>query len=209
VLFAIVVLFVGVQARPGGQEPRSIPGSAPLGGLDAPKGPTPGGDEWPCRLGLPRPIVPRIAKLWAASPTFRRQCARLADAHVTVTLVFSPRLPSGLRGASKILRKNGRVFFMSTMLRDEVHLEEDFPHELEHAIEQIEGRDLEADAAAGRGAWAANVHGYETERARAAARRVLEELQEAQRHFGKRAGQFMVTVIGAPRGSIAVGTRNR
>jgi hypothetical protein len=199
VLIASIVLFVVLQARPGGQGPRSTAEGALAAGLDAPTGPAPGQDEWPCRLGLPRNIVTRIAELWGASPTFRQQCTRLADANVTVTLVFSPRLPAGLRAASKILRKNGRVFFMSAMLRDEVHLEEDLPHELEHAIEQIEGRDLEADAAAGRGAWAASAHGYETERARAAATRVREELQEARRHFGKRAGQFMVMAIGAPR----------
>ncbi len=199
VLFAIVVLFAGVQAQPCGQEPRSRPGNEPVAGLETPKGATAGQDEWPCRLGLPRNMVPRIAELWVASPTFRRQCTRLADANVTVSLVFSPLVPPGLRAASKILRKNGRVFFMSTTLRDEVHLEEYLPHELEHAIEQIEGRDLRADAAAGRGTWATNVHGYETVRARAAGRRVREEVQAARRQSGKRAGQFIVMVIGEPR----------
>ena len=39
------------------------------------------------------------------------------------------------------------MFFVSTTLRDDIHLEEDLPHELEHAIEQIEARNLVVDAA--------------------------------------------------------------
>ena len=92
-----------------------------------------------------------------------------------------PLLRPGLRAASRILRRNGQVFFVSTTLRDDMHLEEDLPHELEHVMEQIEARNLARDSAAGRGAWPSGPDAYETERARLAGIRAANEVQDARR----------------------------
>lgn len=126
-------------------------------------------------------MTPKILELWTASPTFQRQCARLADANITVAVGLSPLLKPGLRAASKILRRHGQVFFVSTTLRDDMHVEEDLPHELEHAMEQIEDRNVARDAAAGRGAWPSGTHAYETERARLAGIRAGHEVRDARR----------------------------
>ena len=123
----------------------------------------------------------KVLELWTASPTFRHQCARLAEANITVAVGLSPLLRPGLRAVSKILRRNGRVFFVSTTLRDDMHVEETLPHELEHVMEQIEARDLARDSAAGRGVWPSGTHAYETERARLAGIRAGNEVQEARR----------------------------
>ena len=136
--------------------------------------------EWPCRLGVPRAIRPKILELWTASPTFQRQCARLAEANITVAVGLSPLRPR-FRALSRILRRNGQVFFVSTTLRDDMDVEEDLPHELEHVMEQIEGRDLARDSAAGRGAWRCGTGAYETERARLAGIRAANEVQDARR----------------------------
>ena len=136
---------------------------------------------WPCRLGVPRAIRPKILELWTASPTFQRQCARLAEANITVALGLSPLLTPRFRAVSRILRRNGQVFFVSTTLRDDMDVEEDLPHELEHVMEQIEGRDLARDSAAGRGAWPCGTGTYETERARLAGRRAENEVEDARR----------------------------
>ena len=137
--------------------------------------------EWPCRLGVPRAMTPKILELWTASPTFQRQCTRLAGARITVAVGLSPLLRPGPRAASRILGRNGQVFFVSTTLRDDMDVEEDLPHELEHVMEQIEGRDLARDSAAGRGAWRCGTDTYETERARLAGIRAANEVQDARR----------------------------
>jgi len=137
--------------------------------------------EWPCRLGVPKSIRPKILELWTASPTFQRQCTRLAGARITVAVGLSPLLRPGPRAASRILRRNGQVFFVSTTLRDDLHVEEDLPHELEHVMEQIEARNLALDSAAGRGAWPSGPHAYETERARLAGIRAANEVEDARR----------------------------
>ena len=123
----------------------------------------------------------KILELWTASPTFQRQCIRLAEANITVAVGLSPLLRPGLRATSKILMRDGRVFFVSTTLRDDLHVEEDLPHELEHVMEQIEARNLARDSEAGRGAWPSGPHAYETERARLAGIRAANEVQDARR----------------------------
>ncbi|AMY07816.1 hypothetical protein LuPra_00997 [Luteitalea pratensis] len=179
-LLLIILMSAGVQARPCGDVPKLALGTTAIAGISASGARMPGKSEWPCRLGVPRPIIPRVQELWMASRTFRQQCIRLAESDVTIAVGFSLMLPPNLRAASKILKRDGRVFYVSTTLRDDQYIEEDLPHELEHAIEQIEGRDLATDAAAGRGAWPSALHGYETVRARAAARQVREEVRAAR-----------------------------
>jgi hypothetical protein len=105
----------------------------------------------------------------------------LAEANITVAVGLSPLLTPRVRALSRILKRNGQVFFVSTTLRDDMDVEEDLPHELEHVMEQIEGRDLARDSAAGRGAWPCGTGTYETERARLAGVRAENEVQDARR----------------------------
>lgn len=140
-----------------------------------------GQTEWPCRLGAPRAMKSKVLELWTTSPTFQHQCARLAEANITVAVGLSPMLRPGLLAVSKILRRNGRVFFVSTTLRDDLRVEEALPHELEHVMEQIEARDIARDSAAGRGVWPSGIHAYETERAQLAGIRARDEVQDARR----------------------------
>jgi len=77
--------------------------------------------------------------------------------------------------------RDGRVFFVSTTLRDDMHVEEDLPHELEHVMEQIEARNLARDSAAGRGAWPSGPQAYETQRARLAGIHAANEVKDARR----------------------------
>ena len=128
----------------------------------------------------PSGLRPRILELWTASPTFRRQCTRLAEAAITVAVGLSPLLRPHLRATSKILTRNQQVFFVSTTLRDDLHVEEDLPHELEHVMEQIEARNLALDAARGRDAWLSGNHTYETGRARHAGIRARNEVKDAR-----------------------------
>ena len=132
----------GQWSRPKTMAPS--PGDAATDGSSRPS-------EWPCRLGVPRTIRPKILELWAASPTFQRQCTRLAGAKITVAVGLSPLLRPGSRAVSRILRRNGHVFFVSTTLRDDMHVEEDLPHELEHVMEQSRPGTLPATARRGAG----------------------------------------------------------
>ena len=135
---------------------------------------------WPCRLGAPPEMMNKIAELWASSPTFRRQCIGIAQAGVIVGIGYSPLLASRVLATSRILVRDGRAFYAMVTLRDDLHVERDLPHELEHVLEHIEGRDLAIDAARRREAWASTPGVYETERAIAAGELAGEEVRRGQ-----------------------------
>jgi hypothetical protein len=135
---------------------------------------------WPCRLGMPVKLVPQFEELWESSPTFRRQCARIAEADVTVAVGVTPVLSPKARALSRIMRRNGRVFYASVILSQPIFLSEDVPHELEHILEQIEGQNLAAEVRAGRATWVGALDAYETDRARNAGRRARREIADAR-----------------------------
>jgi hypothetical protein len=142
---------------------------------------TEGGSILPAGSRIPDEAQPLVELMWRTSATFRRQCARLAQAGATVTLTISPRMAGTNHGESEIRRKAG--------LRADVQLRgadpasaEYLAHEIEHVVEQIDGIDLRL-AVAGR------VHGvrrgmcretYETARAIAVGRIVAREVDEFQ-----------------------------
>jgi Tol biopolymer transport system component len=126
-------------------------------------------------------FVPVLEAMSRMSPTFRRQCRRLAAASgLRVHLLSEDRVSSG------------RPFSARTVMRHEygghrsaqVYMPRSGPvveliaHELEHIIEQIDGVDLEAQAGNGV-VWKSGRKTFETRRAIEAGARVALEVDKA------------------------------
>jgi hypothetical protein len=135
---------------------------------------------WPCTLGVPRELRGGVDELWQSSPTFRRQCIRIAEADVVVAMTVAPARTRNARALSSINRREGRVFYVAVALHDPRFISEDLPHELEHVLEQIEGQNLEAEVRAGRATWSDSLRAYETNRARKAGKQALREIRAAR-----------------------------
>lgn len=122
-----------------------------------------------------------LERMWSGSPTFRRQCARLAGARAALAIDFHhPRHANDAHAETTVTRRGG--------LRATIHLRGDdvdvlmhLAHEMEHVLEQLDDVDL-ALAVAGRvhGARAPR-HGevFETSRAIAIGRLVAREVETA------------------------------
>lgn len=114
----------------------------------------PGACPWPPRALLPAnllvamPFHSIVDTMLQRSATFRRQCARIADAPDLIVRVelTATRLPSGTRARTNIVRQ--RSLRVATVeipaLDDAVEL---IAHEIEHVIEQLDGVDLRSHAA--------------------------------------------------------------
>lgn len=113
-----------------------------------------------------------VEALLRASETFRRQCARIGGTRLVRVVVVSGTgapLQSGARARARINRHGLGLLFAVIELPLLADFQELLPHELEHVIEQIEGRDLAALARSGEGGVVELAGGmFETERARAA-----------------------------------------
>ena len=122
---------------------------------------------------------PLIDEMLARSPTFRRQCARLAAARHLTVLVRSD-LPAGSRaGALTAIQSNGSGQLEAVVRVGLSHrTAELIAHEIEHIIEQLDGVDLQAKsrqpASGVRHVW--DLDAYETTRAIATGQRVAREL---------------------------------
>ena len=145
-----------------------------------------GGEAIPRQLAVPPNIVvssiyvPMIESMLRRSPTFRRQCVRIA-AERLLTVRIEIALPSsafGARATTRITRnESGRLSALVQIKFKDV--EELIAHEFEHIIEQLDGVDLAAHAAqrhtgvtgVGRGRDV-----FETARAKRAGEKVLAEL---------------------------------
>lgn len=138
----------------------------------------------PPNLMAPRSYQGLLASMVRSSPTFRRQCLRLAHTPDLVVQLESSRLSANGREAraeTRITRKGGRVTAVIQLLglADPVEL---IAHEIEHVIEQLDGVDLYARAALVDGgvrvrAGAEQV--FETTRAIRAGRAVAAEVRNA------------------------------
>jgi hypothetical protein len=121
-----------------------------------------------------------IEQVWRASPTFRRQCARLVEASVQIAVSMDfPRHKVTANAETVVTRKDG--------LRAHIHLRgadfaitEYLAHEFEHVLEQLDEVDLTL-------AVAERVHGarlverpsaFETSRAIAVGRAVAREVED-------------------------------
>jgi hypothetical protein len=103
----------------------------------------------PPNLKIPSMYRPYLESMVRLSPTFRRQCLRIANAPgLTVELQQFPARPTGwIRARTRFwTARDGRRFATVEIgaLDDQVEL---IAHEIEHVIEQLDGVDLRARAA--------------------------------------------------------------
>lgn len=135
----------------------------------------------PPNLLLPGEWQAQLAQLWRRSPTFRQQCARLAQASwLQIRLRVTPRLPAfyGMRAVTTMQWPQRRAEIRIFASSDFVEL---VGHEFEHVLEQLEGTNLAALVAAGSEQVSRRSDGvFETTRAVAAGRRVKTEYNRAR-----------------------------
>lgn len=104
----------------------------------------------PSNILAPRSYHELLASMARRSATFRRQCLRIAHTPDLVVQLESRRIAvtgSHVRAETRITRQGGRMTAIIQLLRldDPVEL---IAHEIEHVIEQLDGVDLHARAAA-------------------------------------------------------------
>jgi hypothetical protein len=122
-----------------------------------------------------------ITGLIQASPTFRTQCARIAEApYLRVDLELVQTL-GGARGETTITRYQAGALHASVRISFGQDYRELIAHEFEHVIEQLDGVDLQAEADRGR-AWLVDARVFETRRASDAGQRVRRECDRSGAH---------------------------
>jgi hypothetical protein len=96
-------------------------------------------------LAVSKELGPLVRRMWEASPTFRRQCARLAEALVTIDVELAPKMDRDRMNAfTQIRMVSGLVRAATARLR--VWKPEYLAHEIEHVLEQVDGVDLHRSA---------------------------------------------------------------
>jgi hypothetical protein len=134
--------------------------------------------DLPVGLDVPDVLHPRLQEMWRTSPTFRRQCARLAEASVALTVRIG--LPGGttnVQALSRIELRGGVAQRAMVFLEPKLlNVHQLLAHEIEHVVEQIDGVNLKHLAI--NGVRGVNEHGgvYETSRAVAIGRLVAREV---------------------------------
>jgi hypothetical protein len=161
---AIVLLMAVTQQAAGGQAFVSNP---PVGSSSL----------LPPNLVVPDMVRPLVTSMWRLSPTFRRQCARLAEhPEVLVRIDFSVRVPNGRAGAQVDRSHGGRHASVEIDVSKAAQYVEYIAHELEHVLEAVDGTDLPR-LALQRVGGVVNLGGaYETARAQSVGRMVAREV---------------------------------
>jgi len=132
----------------------------------------------PRNLLLPDVVRPLAEAMWRRSPTFRRQCARLAESVVvTVNMALDPRARHGRHAVTRVSRDGRRVIavIQLELRRPELYVES-IAHELEHVLEQIDGVDLPRLGHQRLKGVVSSGDEYETARARAVGQAVVREM---------------------------------
>jgi hypothetical protein len=123
---------------------------------------------------------PLIEKVWRSSPIFRRQCARLVEAAVVITLSLDYPRDKVTANAETVMTRKGGLRAHVRLRAADISVTEYLAHEFEHVLEQIDGVDLTL-------AVAERVHGarlverpsaFETSRAIAVGRAVAREVED-------------------------------
>jgi hypothetical protein len=115
------------------------------------------------------------------SPTFRRQCRRLAAARnltVVIRLEELQRRPSFNARTAFAHRGHEESIAVEVFLQLSASAVEFIAHEIEHVIEQLDGVDLEAQLGSGN-VWKREDGAFETRRAVEVGRRVAREVRPA------------------------------
>jgi len=130
----------------------------------------------PDNLRLPDIVRPLVTTMWRQSPTFRRQCARLAEnPAVVVTIEIALHTRHG-RALTRVERHHPALTAAVEieLLKPELYVEH-IAHELEHVLENVDGVDLPRLARQGLDGVVELGGQYETARARAVGHAVARE----------------------------------
>ena len=131
----------------------------------------------PANVDLPHVLEPALRRIYDRSPTFRRQCERVARApHALVRVQINHAIPSRCR-AFTIVRRRGYEMRAEIHLPINADLAELVAHEFEHVIEQIEGINLrKLSRVKGAGVYEVDRELFESDRAQAVGRIVAAEV---------------------------------
>jgi hypothetical protein len=132
----------------------------------------------PLNLRFPEAYRETIESMLDRSPTFRRQCVRLAHAPEVAILLqtLHPYAPGDARARTTIAREAGNRLVATVAIRALDDLPELIAHEIEHVIEQIDGVDLRVQSLLpGTGVRSCRDGSFETIRAVRVGVRVAEE----------------------------------
>lgn len=135
-------------------------------------------DAIPGHIEVHPVLRPFVDHMWQRSPTFRRQCRRLAaERHVRVRLLLDDLPGRSLDfHARAILRsQDGALASADVHLKPSPEAIELIAHEFEHILEQFDGIDLQAQAGTG-AVWNSGDDSLETRRAIETGRRVAREV---------------------------------
>lgn len=141
----------------------------------------------PDNVVIPDAVRGTVAAMLRASPTFRRQCARIGRASILRVVVTRSLMP-GWRAAGAVTRitrrSGGRVVAEVELGLSGDHITL-LAHEFEHILEQLDDVDLAAMAArSGTGVrQLPRADGFETERAIATGRQVADEVLRGGSRF--------------------------
>jgi hypothetical protein len=130
----------------------------------------------PPNLVIPSSYRSLVQAMWDRSPTFRRQCDRIAAVpRLTVTVTLHAQAAPSIRGVTTI-RRSEELLEAQIDLRHFASVVEMLAHELEHVVEQLDGVDIEARARHARADVTRTHLGFETERAIEVGRQVAREV---------------------------------
>ena len=151
--------------------------------VDTPRNDASEAPRLPANLEFTDSLRPILHRMWAYSPTFRRQCARLAEAHGLTVVILAGGLAEHQKSrASALTRISGRPgrAMRAEVLLGLTDLELHIAHELEHIIERIDGVYVELMAALAIQGVDRRGNTFETARARETGRAVAREVVAAQ-----------------------------
>ena len=134
----------------------------------------------PINLRVDPFVQPVVDRMWQASPTFRRQCRRLAaepDLQVTVSREDEPTRSSFANARTALTFEGNVPVAAHVFLKTTVNGPELIAHELEHILEQLDRVDLQAQAGNGV-VWKSDRASFETRRAIEIGRRVAREITD-------------------------------
>ncbi len=130
----------------------------------------------PSNLVVPDVIQPLVTAMWQRSPTFRRQCARLAETPgVVVRLEVTRRTGHAVAIAQVKRHAEGIEAALQIEWRKPDLYVEHVAHELEHVLEHVDGVDIARLERQGLDGVMKVAGIYETARARAVGRVVARE----------------------------------
>ena len=132
----------------------------------------------PSNLEVAPVFRPFVDRMWQSSPTFKRQCGRLAAAaRLRVSLIPEYLADRALSSnARTVLRhQDGSLVAALVHLRPSASATELIAHEMEHILEQLDGVDLQMQAGNGV-VWKSGDGTFETRRAIEVGQRVAREV---------------------------------